>query len=179
MNKRERERERERERGRKVQISPPSPSSFDAWVRLVPSPYIFVLQRRWKTGKKWCQGRGAGWEGGKKSRIFKSRKSPIFVRPSLDAMRSSQNRLRSDWERVCAWVTPSQAKWLNSFASYADHHHCTDSFWITCDQAFFSIFSKQKGKKDTWSQVTFLDDFLCSVFLKDGDPLTIPTHRFT
>ena len=23
--------------------------------------------------------------------------SPIFVRPSLDAMRSSQNRLRSDW----------------------------------------------------------------------------------
>ena len=28
--------------------------------------------------------------------------SPIFVRPSLDAMRSSQNRLRSDWERVCA-----------------------------------------------------------------------------
>ena len=30
-------------------------------------------------------------------------RSPIFVRPSLDAMRSSQNRLRSDWERV--WLT--------------------------------------------------------------------------
>ena len=34
-------------------------------------------------------------EGGKKSS-----RSPIFVRSSLDAMRSSQNRLRSDWERV-------------------------------------------------------------------------------
>ena len=32
---------------------------------------------------------------------FSASRSPIFVRPSLDAMRSSQNRLRSDWERVC------------------------------------------------------------------------------
>lgn len=34
---------------------------------------------------------------------FSASRSPIFVRPSLDAMRSSQNRLRSDWERV--WYT--------------------------------------------------------------------------
>ena len=27
-------------------------------------------------------------------------KEKIFVRPSLDATRPSQNRLRSDWERV-------------------------------------------------------------------------------
>ncbi len=36
-----------------------------------------------------------------RNQTFSASRSPIFVRPSLDAMRSCQIRLRSDWEWVC------------------------------------------------------------------------------
>ena len=41
---------------------------------------------------------------GRLGRAKEKKSSPIFVRPSFDATRSSQDRLRSDWERV--WYGP-------------------------------------------------------------------------
>ena len=61
------------------------------------STYLF-FKRDERLGRK--DVRVAGQDGKGKRKVGTGRWR-IFVRPSLYAMRSRQNRLRSDWERVC------------------------------------------------------------------------------
>ena len=56
----------------------------------------------------------------------------ISLPPSLRAPRFShahKTPLNSfPFQTHATQASPSQAKWLNSFSPYAEHHHCTDSF---------------------------------------------------
>lgn len=65
--------------------------SFPRSPRLIPGPYLFVLKDDERLGRNDFVVAGQAGKG--------DFRFSIFVRPTLDAVRSVQNRLRSDWER--------------------------------------------------------------------------------
>ena len=130
--------------------------------RLVPSPYLFVLQRRWKTGEKWCQGRGAGGEGRKKSRV-----APRFS-CGLPLMKCVLVKTASG----ATGNESAYAIWIGSFG--IDDEDGSEKVTFKMNSRFFKLYHAYSNSL----KMSNVDKFPWSWFLRDHTQVLKEKEKF-